>query len=99
MIQSQSDTRGERSMDKQILNEQVVGKELEELWEGKAEFPQITEPTYWISHEYKEIKKDIVKLNEKMDLILNSLPSRKRKCTTKEVNEKMVDLINYVNMN
>ena len=95
MIQSQSDTRGERSMDKQILDEQVVGKE----WEGKAEFPQLTEPTYWISHEYKEIKKDIVKLNEKMDLILNSLPSRKRKCTIKEVNEKMDDLIHYVKMN
>ena len=84
-------------MDKQILNEQVVGKE--ELWEGKAEFPQITEPTYWISHEYKEIKKDIVNLNEKMDLILNWFPSRKRKCTIKEVNEKMGDLIHYVKMN
>ena len=89
-------------MDKRILDEQVVGKELEELWEGKSEpesFPQLTEPTYWISHEYKEITKDIVKLNEKMDLILNSLPSRKRKCTIKEVNEKMDDLIHYVKMN
>ena len=93
MIQSQSGTRGERIMDKRILDEQVVGKELEELWEGKAEFPQITEPTYWISHEYKEIKKDIVNLNEKMDLILNWFPSRKRKCTIKEVNEKMDDLV------
>ncbi len=89
-------------MDKRILDEQVVGKELEELWEGKAEpesFPQLTEPTYWISHEYNEIKKDIMKLNEKLDLILHSLPSRKRKCTIKEVNEKMDDLIHYVKMN
>ena len=89
-------------MDKRILDEQVVGKELEELWEGKAEpesFPQLTEPTYWISHEYKEIKKDIVKMNEKMDLILNSVPAKKRKCTIKEVNEKMDDLIHYVKMN
>ena len=65
-------------MDKRILDEKVAEKELEELWEGKTEpsFPQLTEPTYWLSHEYKEIQKEIAKLNEKMDLILNSLPSR-----------------------
>ena len=96
-------------MDKRILDE-VVDKELEqpwegkpevmdkELWEGKAElqFPQLTEPTYWLSHEYKEIKQEIMKLNEKMDLILFLLPSRKRKCTISEVNDKMDNLIKYV---
>ena len=88
-------------MDKRILDEKVAEKELEELWEGKTEpsFPQLTEPAYWLSHEYKEIQKEIVKLNEKMDLILNSLPSKKRKCTIKEVNEKMDNLIKYVKMN
>lgn len=98
MIQSHSGSRGERIMDKRILDEQVMDKELEQLWEGKAEpqFPQLTEPTYWLSHEYKEIQKEIVKLNEKMDLIISLLPSRKRKCTIKEVNEKMDNLIKYV---
>ena len=89
-------------MDKRILDEKVAEKELEALWEGKEEpesFPQLTEPTYWLSHEYKEIQKEIAKLNEKMDLILNSLPSKKRKCTIKEVNEKMDNLIKYVKMN
>ena len=88
-------------MDKRILDEKVAEKELEELWEGKTEpsFPQLTEPPYWLSHEYKEIQKEIVKLNEKMDLILNSLQSKKRKCTIKEVNEKMDDLIKHVKMN
>ena len=86
-------------MDNRILDEKVAEKELEALWEGKEEFPQLTEPVYWLSHEYKEIQKEIVKLNEKLDLILSSLPSRKRKCTINEVNEKMDNLIKYIKMN
>ena len=61
--------------------------------EPTLDFPQLTEPTYWLSYEYKQIQQEMEKLNEKMDLILSLLQTKKRKCTIKEVNTKMDNLI------
>ena len=30
------------------------------------EFPQLTEPTYWLSYEYENLSKEVRKLNEKL---------------------------------
>ena len=30
-----------------------------------AEFPQLTDPTYWLSYEYQQIYAEVKKLNEK----------------------------------
>ena len=61
--------------------------------EPTLDFPQLTEPTYWLSYEYKQIQQEMEKLNEKMDLILSLLQTKKRKCTITDVNTKMDNLI------
>ena len=61
--------------------------------EPTLDFPQLTEPTYWLSYEYKQMQQEMEKLNEKMDLILSLLQKKQRKCTIKDVNTKMDNLI------
>ena len=61
--------------------------------EATLDFPQLTEPTYWLSYEYKQMQQEMEKLNEKMDLILSLLQTKKRKCTITDVNTKMDNLI------
>ena len=61
-------------------------------------FPQLTEPTYWHSYEYKQMQQEMEKLNEKMDLILSLLQKKQRKCTITEVNKKMDNLIEMMKM-
>ena len=57
------------------------------------EFSQLTDPTYCLSYEYEQMQQEMAKLNEKMDLILCWLQKKQRKCTIKEVNTKMDNLI------
>ena len=52
------------------------------------------DPTYWLSYEYKEIKAEMVKLNEKMDLILSQ--KKPKKSTIVEVDKKVDSLINIL---
>ena len=61
--------------------------------EPTLDFPQLTEPTYWLSYEYKQMQLEMEKLNEKMDLILSLLQKKQRKCTITDVNAKMDNLI------
>ena len=45
----------------------------------KEEYPQLTDPTYWISYEYQQILEEIKKLNEKMNLILSTIEKKPKK--------------------
>ena len=59
----------------------------------ETEFPQLTEPTYWLSYEYKQIQLEMQRLNEKMDTILSLIQKKPRKNIISEVNTKMDNLI------
>ena len=53
------------------------------------------DPVYWLSYEYKQIQAEMLKLNDKMDLIL-SLQKKPKKSTISEVDKKVDSLINIV---
>lgn len=57
------------------------------------EFPQLTDPTYWLSYEYQQIYAEVKKLNEKMNLILSIIEKKPRKNTITEVNSKVDSII------
>ena len=54
------------------------------------------EPTYWLSYEYKQMQTEMLKLNEKMDLILSILQKKPKKSTIAEVDKKVDSLINIL---
>ena len=51
------------------------------------------DPVYWLSYEYKQIKAEMEKLNDKMDLILPLLQKKPKKSTISEVDKKVDSLI------
>ena len=53
------------------------------------------DPVYLLSYEYKQIKEEMEKLNDKMDLIL-SLQKKPKKSTISEVDKKVDSLINIL---
>ena len=63
----------------------------ETSWQATTD---LGDPTYWLSYEYKEIKAEMVKLNEKIDLIL--LQKKPKKSTIVEVDKKVDSLINIL---
>ena len=54
------------------------------------------EPTYWLSYEYKHMQTEMLKLNEKMDLILSILQKKPKKSTIAEVDKKVDSRINIL---
>ena len=54
------------------------------------------DPTYWLSSEYKQMQTEMLKLNEKMDLILSILQKKPKKSTIAEVDKKVDSLINIL---
>ena len=67
------------------------GSTKQEGWQATTD---LGDPTYWLSYEYKEIQSEMVKLNEKMDLIL--LQKKPKKSTIVEVDKKVDSLINIL---
>ena len=61
------------------------------------EYPQLTEPTYWLSYEYQKISEEITNLNEKIDLILSIIKKKPRKNTISEVSTKVDCIIEKLN--
>lgn len=61
------------------------------------EYPQLTEPTYWLSYEYQKISEEITNLNEKIDLILLIIKKKPRKNTISEVSTKVDCIIEKLN--
>ena len=57
---------------------------------------QETTETYWLSYEYKQMQEEMLKLNEKMDLILSIIQKKPRKNTISEVNSKMDNLMEII---
>ena len=56
----------------------------------------LCDPTYWLSYEYKQMQAEMIKLNDKMDLILSIIQKKPRKNTISEVNSKMDNLIEII---
>ena len=54
------------------------------------------DPVYWLSYEYKQIKAEMEKLNDKMDLILSLLQKKPKKSTISEVDRKVDSLIEII---
>ena len=54
------------------------------------------DPVYWLSYEYKQIQAEMLKLNDKMDLILSIIQKKPRKNTISEVNSKMDSLMEII---
>ena len=65
----------------------------EPSWQATTD---LGDPTYWLSYEYKQMQTEMVKLNEKMDLILSIIQKKPRKNTISEVNSKMDNLIEII---
>ena len=63
----------------------------EPSWQATTD---LGDPTYWLSYEYKQIQAEMVKLNEKMDLILSQ--KKPKKSTIVEVDKKVDSLINIL---
>ena len=61
------------------------------------EFPQLTEPTYWLSYEYQKISEEVKKLDEKIDLVLSIIRKKPRKNTISEVSTKVDCIIERLN--
>ena len=61
------------------------------------EYPQLTEPTYWLSYEYQKISEEITNLNEKIDLILSTIKKKPWKNTISEVSTKVDCIIEKLN--
>ena len=59
----------------------------------QQDFKQLTDPTYWLSYENKQIHEELVKLNDKMDSILTHLQSKPRKTTISLIDKKMDNII------
>ena len=59
----------------------------------QQDFKQLTDQTYWLSYEYKQIHEELVKLNDKMDSILTHLQSKPKKTTISQVDKKMDNII------
>ena len=57
----------------------------------------IEDPTYWISYEYKQIQAEMVKLNEKMDLILSIIQKKPRKNTLSDKMDNLIDILDKKN--
>ena len=57
--------------------------------EKSNEIPQHSEPTYWVSYEFKQIYEEIQRLNTKMDTILSIIEKKARKITLNDVNTKV----------
>ena len=55
---------------------------------------QETTETYWLS--YEQMQEEMLKLNEKMDLILSIIQKKPRKNTISEVNSKMDSLMEII---
>ena len=55
---------------------------------------QETTQTYWLS--YEQMQEEMLKLNEKMDLILSIIQKKPRKNTISEVNSKMDSLMEII---
>ena len=64
--------------------------------EQQPNFDLLTEPTYWLSYEYRQMQDEMQKLNEKMDLILSILQKKPKKCTISDVDKKVDSLINIL---
>ena len=62
----------------------------------QQDFKQLTDPTYWLSYEYKQIHEELVKLNDKMDSILTLLQSKPKKTTISQVDKKVDNLIDIL---
>ena len=70
---------------------QTFGDGKQEGWQATTD---LGDPTYWLSYEYKQIQAEMVKLNEKMDLILSQ--KKPKKSTIAEVDKKVDSLINIM---
>ena len=55
------------------------------------------EPTYWISYEYRQIQAEMVKLNEKMDLILSIIQKKPRKNALSDKMDNLIDILDKKN--
>ena len=53
----------------------------------------IEDPTYWISYEYKQIQAEMVKLNEKMELILSIIQKKPRKNALSDKMDNLIDIL------
>ena len=73
------------------LTEQDDAKSLKDVEENKTiqEFPQLDEPTYWLSYEYEKLSQEVKKLHEKIDLVVSIVKKKPRKNTLTEVNTKV----------
>ena len=65
----------------------------ESSWQATTD---LGDPTYWLSYEYKQMQTEMLKLNEKMDLILSIIQKKPRRNTISEVNSKMDNLIEII---
>ena len=61
------------------------------------EYPQLSEPTYWLSYEYQKLSEEVKKLNEKIDLVLSIIRKKARKNTISEVSTKVDCIIERLN--
>ena len=73
------------------LTEQDDAKSLKDVEENKTiqEFPQLSEPTYWLSYEYEKLSEEVKKLHEKIDLVLSIIKKKPRRNTLTEVSTKV----------
>lgn len=64
--------------------------------ENQQDIKQLTDPTYWISYEHKQIQDELLELNQKMDTILTLLQHKPKKCTISQVDKKVDNLIDIL---
>ena len=81
------------------LAEQDDAKSLKDVQENQTiqEFPQLAEPTYWLSYEYEKLSEEVKILHEKNDLVLSIIKKKPRKNTLTEVNTKVDCIIEKLN--
>ena len=68
----------------------------EESQHTNQDFVQLADPT-WFSYEYQKIHSEIMKLDEKLNLILSMIGKKPRKNTITEVNSKVDSIIEKLN--
>ena len=88
----QTDSQNQTSFQKfGQLTEQDDAKSVTDVQENQTiqEFPQLAEPTYWLSYEYEKLSQEVKKLHEKIDLVVSIVKKKPRKNTLTEVNTKV----------
>ena len=95
-LSEQNEVSNESTFQDNMVFPNYSSEEEMESQHTNQDFVQLADPT-WFSYEYQKIHGEIMKLDEKLNLILSIIEKKPRKNTITEVNSKVDSIIEKLN--